>query len=120
MGGLAEFGENAEGGFGMEEGDELVSGSFEGDFVDEFGAFFFGLGELARDVVGGERDVVDAARWIFFEKLGDRAFFGSRFEKLDVDITGGEESSANFLGFDFFAALTDKAEDVFVVGDGFV
>jgi hypothetical protein len=73
MRGLAELGEHAEGGFGMEEGDELFAGSLEGDFMDQFRALVLRLGELAGDVVSGEGDVVDAAGGVLFEKLRDGA-----------------------------------------------
>jgi hypothetical protein len=103
----------------MEEGDEFIGGTFEGDFVDEARALFLGLGELAGDVGGGEGDVVNAAGWVFLEKLGDGAIFGSGFEQLDMDVSSSEEGGSHFLGFDFLASLADEAEDVFVVGDGF-
>jgi hypothetical protein len=73
---------------------------------------------VGRDVIGGERDVVDAAGRVFFEKLGDRAVLGSRFEQFEMDVAGGEKRGADFLGFDFLAALAGEAENVFVVGDG--
>lgn len=117
--GLAELGEDSKGGLGVQEGDELVGGSLEGDFVDEARALFFGLGELAGDVRGGKGDVMNSARGIFFEKLGDRAVVGGGFEEFDVNVTCGKEGGADFLGFDFLAPFTDESEDVFVVGNGF-
>ena len=99
--------------FGMEEGDELVAGSFEGDFVDEARALVLGLGELAGDVIGGEGDVVDAAGRVLFEKLGDRAVFGGGFEQFEMHVAGGEKRGADFLGFHFLAAFAGRGRGRF-------
>jgi hypothetical protein len=113
VGGLAELGEHAEGGFRVEEGDEFVARALEGDLVDQAGALVLGLGELAGDVVGGEGDVVDAAGRVFFEELGDRAVVGGGFEQFDVDVSGGEKRGADLLGFDLLAAFAGAGRERF-------
>jgi hypothetical protein len=104
----------------VEEGDEFFAGSFEGDFVDQFGALLAGVVELAVDVIRGEGDVVDAAGRVFFEEFGDGAVVRGGFEEFEVDIACGEEGGADLLGFDFLTAFAGEAEDLLVVGDGFV
>jgi hypothetical protein len=118
--GHAEFGEDAKGGFGVEEGDEFASRAFERNLVDELAASALGLGELGGDGIGGEGDVVDAAVGVFLEEFGDGTFGRSGFEKFEMDFTAVEEGGANFLGGDFLDVLAFETEGVFVVGDGFV
>jgi hypothetical protein len=104
VGALAELGEHAEGGFGVEKGDEFVSRALERDFVDEPGALVLGVAELAGDVVRGEREVVDAGA-VFLEEFGDRAVVGRGFEEFQMDFADSEEGGFDLLGFDFFAAF---------------
>ena len=119
VGGLAELGEHAKGGFGMEEGDEFVSGTREGHLMDEPGTLLLGVRELTGDVVGGKRDVVNA-RAVFFEEFGDWALVGGGFEQFDVDVSGGKKRGPDLLGFHFFPSFAGQAKHIFVVGDGFV
>ena len=119
MGALAELGEHAKGGFGVQEGDELIASPREGNLMNEAGTLFLCLGELARDVVGGEGDVVDA-RAVFFKEFCDRTIVGRGFEEFDMDVSGREEGGADFLGFHFLASFTGQAEDILIIGDGFI
>lgn len=119
MGGLAEFGEHAKGGFRMEKSDQFIAGTFEGDFVDQTCALIFGVGELAEDIVGGEGEVMDSGT-VFGEEFSNRTLVGCGFQKLDMDVTSSEKCSADFLGFYFFASFAGETEDIFVVLNRFV
>ena len=57
---LAEFGQDAEGALGMQEGDLRVVGAGDGRVVQHGKACFLGLGDISGDVIGLESDVVDA------------------------------------------------------------
>ena len=70
----AEFGQDAEGGFGMQERDQFAARASNGLFVDQPHARACGLLELGFDVVRAEGDVMDAAGGVFLEELGDGAF----------------------------------------------
>ncbi len=118
MVGLAELGEDAEGGFRVEEGDPFVAGTYEGDFVDEARALLLGVGELAGDVVRGEGDVVDAGA-VFLQEFGDRAVGGSWLQELQMDLPCSKKRGLYLLGFDLLAALTFQPQDVFIIGNGF-
>lgn len=57
---LAEFGQDAEGALGMQEGDLRVVSAGDGRVVQHGKACFLGLGDISGDVIGLESDVVDA------------------------------------------------------------
>ena len=116
---LAELGEYTIGGFGVQEGDELITRTRKGNLMDEAGTLFLCLGELTRDVVGGEGDVVDA-RAVFFKEFRDRAVVGGGLEKFDMDVSSREEGGADFLGFHFLASFTSEAEDILIIAYGFI
>ena len=117
--GLAELSEHAKGGFRMQEGDELIAGTREGNLMDKTSSFFLCVGELTSDVVSGEGDVVDA-RAVFFKEFRDRTVLGCGFEEFDMDVSCGEEGGADFLGFHFLASFTGQAKNILIIGDGFI
>jgi hypothetical protein len=116
----AQLGQNAEGGLGVKESDELVVGSGARGFVDEADTLSFKFGQLGLDIVHGEGDVVDATGRILFEVLGDRAVGGGGLEKLEVYFTHFIKSGANFLVGDFLYSVALEAEDLFVEAAGFL
>lgn len=116
---LAKLSEDAKGGFRVKECHELVGGTFEGNFVDQSRAVGLGLAELVVNRIGGERNVVNA-RAVLFEKLGNRALVGRRFEEFQVDVADGKKGGFHFLRFDFFAACAFEAQNGFIIGKGFI
>ena len=86
--------------------------------MDQAGAFFFGVFELSRDVIGRKGDVMNTFT-VSLDEFGNRAVVGCGLKKFDVNITGGKKSGFYFLGFNFFAAFAFESENVFVIGDDF-
>ena len=104
----------------MEKGDEFSTRAVEGLLVDQADTRLSGLLKLTFDMVCPERDMMNAAVWIFFEELGDRALRVGRFEQLQVDFTDVEEGGADLLREDLLAMLAFQAESFFVVRNGLV
>jgi hypothetical protein len=116
---LAELGEHTKGGLRMQKCDKFVRGTFKRHLMDQPDSLLPGPCQLAGDVVGGECEVVNS-RAGFFEKFGDRAIVGSGFEQLDMDVTRRKKGGPDFLRLHFLTTLTGQAENVLVVGDGFI
>lgn len=101
----------------MQERDELVGGSVEGDFVDEADAGIAGLVELAGDVVGAKGDVVNAFS-AGIEESCDGVVGRGWLEEFEVHFADGEHGGPDLLRFDLFDAFAGEAKGFFVVGEG--
>ncbi len=99
---LAELGENAEGGFGVQEGYLCIMSTGNRCLIDESAASCLGSGELADYIICLEGDVMDhATATIFFNSLSDRALGTGGFKELYLHTANVEHSYTHLLCGDF-------------------
>ena len=79
---LAKFGQHAQRGLRVQEGDVQALGALAGSFVDEAHAFFFSISQgVGHAVFNGKCQVVHAAlAAVLFDELGDGAFRRCRLQ----------------------------------------
>lgn len=117
----AEFGEDAESAFGVEETNMKTFGAGASLLVDEPDTLCLGIGESSIGVLDSESDVVHtAAAAILFDERGDSAFGAGRFEEFDFDLTAFEESGTDLLVGDLFDSVAFEAHNIFPIADSFV
>ncbi len=103
----------------MEECDQLAARAFERHLVQQPHAGRLRLAELAADIVGGERDVMDAFP-VVLEETRHRAVRRRRLEQLEVHVADGEERGPHFLRGHFLAVLALEAQRLLVIRNRFV
>ena len=118
---LAKFGQHAEGGFRMQEGDAQAFGTAARGLVDETDAGFLGFLEMTFKVLDGESDVVHAtAAVVLLNESGDGALGAGGLQKLDFGLTAAQESGLHLLVGDFFDGVALGAKQFFKERNGLV
>ena len=118
---LAKFGQHAKGRFRVQEGDAQAFGAFARGLVDKTDAQFFGLFEMAFDILDAESNVVHATTSVVvLDELGDGAFGRSGFQKLDFSLAAAQESGLYFLVSYFFNGIALGAKQFFKERNGLV
>ncbi len=76
--------------------------------------------QLDFNIICVERQMMNAAGRIFFEKFCDRAIRISRLQKFDVNFANGEKCCANFLRWHLLATFAFQTERLFIIRHRFI
>ena len=115
----AKLRQDSVGGLWMEKCDKLAGGAVEGLFVDQADAVGRRLLQLAIDIIGPKRNMVDSLALVR-DELGDGALRRGCLQEFEVDTAHVEKCGPDPLGGDFLTAQTAQPERGFVKWHGLI
>ena len=107
------------GGFRMQKGNLLATGTFNRSLMDKTAATLTRLFDLAFNVICLVGHMMNAFA-VFFKEFGNGAFIRSRLQQFNMNFTYSKKSCLNFLRLYRFLTLARQAKNFLIEDPGLV